>query len=584
VNSKYTWAALLTGASLLLFGYDYGVDPNLAQVLPFVNKLMHPALYPGDPFIASFSSFPSLYPHAAALLGRLAPLGPAHFAAYLTARFLFLLVVFALAETLTASRRTAFFAMFLAAVSVQTTLLTPLGEDPLLKTAFFQSTLAGLAGAFALLLFLRKKYLPAFTALGAMLFANGLLAIFLAVLFAAALPGAPDASAMRRGWAALGAIALAWLAWLLLLLPNHFGGPGPEYAAILKLWYPGHYFPTAWSADKWLRIACFVPLNLFFIYSGTELSAEKRTMRAFLYAFGAMWAAAALFGTVLPLPRLVTLQLFRSDAFFCLLGIIFAADFLRWLYSGVEAGGWALGALLALAFMDPSTAVYPLFALALAAARRNGPAWAFRAAAAAGALFCGWHLFQAAGPPDKKYIVLLTMFTLAALAGREYKTTVSPRAGALLALAAVIIPYLPLINYRVSSRSLSNYGADSRDWVEMQRWAAANTPENAKFFVPPDTYGFRVFSLRSPVVEWLDCSAMHWAPGFEKGWEARLADLRAASPNPGAPDLGYSEIPPGGFAALGRKYGAAYVVRRASAPFPFKSLHANPSFTLYNLN
>lgn len=147
----------------------------------------------------------------------------------------------------------------------------------------------------------------------------------------------------------------------------------------------------------------------------------------------------------------------------------------------------------------------------------------------------------------------------------------------------MLIPYLPLINYRLASRAWSNYGEETASWIALQKWARDNTPVPAVFLVPPDTYGFRVFSLRSPVTEWLDGGAMHWAPGFEKDWEQRLADLRAASPAPAGPDQGYSRIPRSGFLTLGCKYGAAYVVRRSDAPLAFKPLYSNRDFTLYAL-
>ena len=574
----------MTGLSLLLFGYDFGLGPNLAQVLPYINRLADPALYPGDIFLESFSSFPSIYPAAAAFLGRFAALETLHLAAYIAARFFFLALVFDLAETLTGSRRTPFAAVLLAAVSAQANVLTPLGEDPLLKTSFFQSTLAGLAGTFSLLLFLKKKYLPAFAALGAMLFINGLSALYLAALYAFALRGAPDAAAMRRGWAVLGAVALGWLAWL-HSLPNRFGGPGPDYSAMLKNWYPGHYFPSGWDGAKWFRIAVFLPLNLLLIHARAAGSPEEKNIRAFLRAFYLLWAAAFVFGEFLPVPRLVNLQFFRSDAFFCLFGLIFAADFLRGLYSEEEPGGWALGALILLSFTETGAAVYPLFALALLAAWRYGPAWVFRTAALAGAAFCAKELLflPAASPEQKKYTVALLLFSLGALSGKNFKSAISPGRAAALALAAVLIPFLPLINYRVAERAWGNYGGEKASWLELQRWARENTPVQAVFLVPPDTYGFRVFSLRSPVTEWLDGGAMHWAPGFEKDWAQRIADLRAESPRPEGADLGYSAINEAGFIRLGRKYGASYAVRRSGAALAFKTLYSNPDFTLYAL-
>jgi len=571
----------MTALTLLLFGYDFGLDPNLAQVMPYVRRLADPSLYPGDVFLDSFSSFPSLYPAAAAWLGAHAPLETLHFAAYLASRFLFLVLVFGLAETLTGSRRAAFAAVLLAALAAQTSVLTPLGEDPLLKTSFFQSTLAGLAVTASLLLFLRKKYVPAFLALGVALFVNGLLALFLAALYAAALPGAPDRRAMLRGWAALGLAALPWLGWL-LTLHNAFGGPGPDYAALLKAWYPGHYFPSGWDAGKWLRIAAFVPLNLLLIYGGAAGAPEERQVRAFLKAFYALWAAALVFGELLPLPRLVNLQFFRSDAVFCLLGVIFAADFLRARFESREPGGWALAGLLLLSFMETGPAIYPLCALALLLTWLRGPGWAFRAAAAAGAAACAWQALQlpAVSPEHKKYAVALLFFGVAALAGKSYKAVFRPALAAALALAAVLLPYLPLAGYRASS-GLSNAGEENRNWIKAQNWARENTPPSAVFLVPPDTSGFRVFSLRPTAGEWLDGGAMHWAPGFERGWAGRMSDLRAW--DPAGAGAGYSSLTEADLAALGRKYGASYAARRRAAPLSFPPVYSNKDFTLYAL-
>lgn len=582
MKTEYAWAALLTALSALIFGFDFGTDPNLAQVLPYINRLADPSLYPGDAFLASFSSFPSLYPAAAALAGRLLPLGPLHLAAYLVSRFLFLVLAFRLAELLTGSRRSAFAAALLAALAAQTTLLTPLGEDPLLKTSFFQSTLAGLAGTWSLLLFLRRRYVPAFLVLGGTLFVNGLLALYLAALYAAALRGAPDGAAMRRGWLALGLAALPWLSWT-LTLRNAFGGPGPAYAAMLKAWYPGHYFPSGWDAAKWLRIAAFLPLNLLLVYSRAAGSPEERNVRAFLKAFYVLWAAAFVFGELLPLPRLVNLQFFRSDAFFCLFGVIFAADLLRGLAERPVPGGWALAGLLLLSFMEPGPALYPLGALALLAAWLRGPGWSFRAAAAAGAAVCAWQALAlpAVSPGHKKYAVALLFFCLAALAGKTREAEFRPALAACLVLAAALVPYLPAFGYRFAARSLANAGSESGNWIALQKWARDNTPKSAVFLVPPDTYGFRVFSLRSPAAEWLDGGAMHWAPGFETGWAARMADMRAWDRS--GPGAGYSSLNERDLARLGLKYGASYAARRSSAPLPLKAVYSNPDFTLYAL-
>ncbi len=578
---KYLLAACATVLTVLVFGYDYGVDPNLAQVLPYVNRLLEPSLYTGDAFVSSFSAFPSVYPRLAALGASLMSLEKLHLAAYLAARFAFFLVVFELGLELFRSRRSAAAAVLLAALSAQVNVLTPLGEDPLIKTALYQSTLAGLACAASLFYFLKSRYRPAFALLGAALFLNGLAAAYLAILFAAASPGAWDRR-LRNGWLLFVAVFACWAAWA-ASLPNPGGGAGPAYLAVLRRWYPGHYFPFSWTAAKWFGAAVLVPLNALLIIPGLKGCSAPGRIKAFLLAFAAMWGAAFVFGELLPERHLVALQLLRSDSLFCLLGVVFAGDLLRRLLEGEAAGDWALAAYAALSQTGLNATLFVLPLPFLLAARFYGNGKAFRAAALGGALCCAFLAFHADPAAVKKTALALLLLALAAAAGLSYRSAVSRRLAFGLALLIVLMPLLPVANYRLRNGQWGNYPPETSDWVGLQLWARANTQRNALFLVPPGTYGFRVFSLRSPVVEWLDCSAMHWAPGFEKDWARRMTDMNGPGGGDGR-DLGYGRLDERALASLAAKYGAGYAVRRAAdAQLRLPEVYANASFTVYAL-
>ena len=147
VNNKPSLTAIYTALactilSLLTFGYLFNGEPNLIQVLPFAFKSADPSLFPHDFFVASASSFPSFYPY---LLGKaLAVFGiyKFHFIAYVLTRFAVLWLTFLLAFELFGKTEIAVLSCVLAAASPFCNMLTLLGEDPILKTAFFQTSLA----------------------------------------------------------------------------------------------------------------------------------------------------------------------------------------------------------------------------------------------------------------------------------------------------------------------------------------------------------------------------------------------------------------------------------------------------------
>ena len=161
----------------------------------------------------------------------------------------------------------------------------------------------------------------------------------------------------------------------------------------------------------------------------------------------------------------------------------------------------------------------------------------------------------------------------------------APRADAAKwALALALLQFLPAAYERMHV-GLEYLPQRERQWRAVQRWAAENTPESAVFFTPMPQQGFRVFSLRSSVCEWLDGAGMYWAPGFEKTWLARQHDLYYLT---GASGHGEKELQPheraARFAALARKYGADFVVDEGQEPLPFSLLYSTGSFSVYRIS
>ena len=68
---------------------------------------------------------------------------------------------------------------------------------------------------------------------------------------------------------------------------------------------------------------------------------------------------------------------------------------------------------------------------------------------------------------------------------------------------------------------------EENDWVDAQKWARTNTPQDAVFLTPIHRSGFRIHSQRAVVTEWRDGTLLYFAPDFADEWWQRV---KAAQP------------------------------------------------------
>ena len=184
-------------------------------------------------------------------------------------------------------------------------------------------------------------------------------------------------------------------------------------------------------------------------------------------------------------------------------------------------------------------------------------------------------------------------------------------------LAIVLFQYLPIIKYRIASRSLSNNTKErDTDWRKVQLWAKNNTLIDAVFIAPIDMNGFRVFSERSVFVDWVDGAAMHWVKGFEYSWANRLTKVGISqalmnekagyitclgdstswllprllygkqlgdSKSSFLPRMLYMRMGEEDFRRIKKEFGARYVIQYSIRPLSFKVVYENPTFRVYNI-
>lgn len=576
--------------SLLLLGYNFGSDPNLPQILPYIAQIDNPGLFPTDSYVETFSSFPSVYPYLIAYAARWMPLWWIHFVGYLALKFWLLLLVYELTESLFHDEQAAVLSCFLVALSPLTALWTLMGEDPIMKTCLYHTSFAGPFVLFSLLCFLRGRYVMAFLVAGLLYFVNALMANFLAVLLFAASASITDWKKYWKAWAVFFVAIVAFALWH-LSHTNRFGPASADFIRLLKMWYAGHYFPSTWSDEKWTSIAVFFGFFAIFVAAQWRQLAARNVFVRFGIAFAAMWGAAVVFSESVPVRQILVLQFFRSDSIFAVFGLLFAAAFMSELLREKTYAAIAVSGLILTAFFEiaaPLLKAYILvFVLVVSYADWR---WA-KAAAILLAVICAFYLAAVPSVLTKSAVCLtcIVMYLFSESLGRALPfPLLSAGRGLALSLTLALIPGWPAMVYRVSERSLEYTDADMRDWTDVRLWAKKATPEDAVFFVPLDESGFRVFSDRSAVVEWLDGSAMHWAPGFETEWSRRIGDLVSAG-GESSRDIdrssieGYYKIREKDFVALGKKYQAGYVITRPDTKLKFPLLYSNPHFVVYKL-
>lgn len=95
----------------------------------------------------------------------------------------------------------------------------------------------------------------------------------------------------------------------------------------------------------------------------------------------------------------------------------------------------------------------------------------------------------------------------------------------LLVKLTIMRPQIKLPDYWFYSNPLINYD-QLNSWRQVQEWAKANTPSEAVFLVPPEWSGFRSFSQRSIVADAKDGGMVFYSAAYAAEWEKRMADLK----------------------------------------------------------
>lgn len=523
------------------YGYDYGTNVHHDQILPFIFRLIDPTVFPGDPYLDTLRLYPSFFPHLVAGIAKLYP----HVSAIMG--FLHLLTIFfavlglaALADALFHNVRVKVLAVVLVLCSQFLNAHSFFGEDAIFRNHLDQTTLSWAFLLWALSFWFRGR--PALTCLllGLAANINPLSALHVGAALGLSLGfskgGTGPTGKVLLTSAAIGLAAASPVIIKIFTQPSGTPADPILFLETLKAWYPFHYFPEQWPPGKWLAAFSYTGLYGLLLYlSPRDLRERVQPLMAAALALILMGFVAWAVGS----PTLIRLQFFRVDAVLILLGILLTAHAAESFLREATLHRLLLGTLLiATVTVWFSWMLALLTAVVLAVDRFSERRWAWWAGAALflGAAVLSLRLASQGGGAlfaSDVIMIILIVGALMFLPPRPLPQVLR-RPLLLFLLALVFSPFGMLIQIHLAGRTLSNHTIArrqfEREWRGIQLWSYRNTPPDSLFIVPPELGSFRNFSGRSVVFQWIDGSAMHWAPGYSAKWVERLKDFKGNLP------------------------------------------------------
>ena len=533
----------LTLITVFINGYHFGTFDQVFHI-PFLKVWDNPSLYPNDPFVGlreyHFSYFWFMFLPAY----RLGILEPVMFITHLAITYGTFWAFWDLCDLL--------FHNQLANVLLIFALVIPhigfpgfqIIEFSLLNRTFVIPFLLG-----AIVLYLKKKYAWSFLLLGLMFDLHLVYTVFVIAMLVVDM-------ALRRKemeWKKiLPALILFFLAILPLLIRKDSIDPGLDFSLrpelrdmeALSTLYTVYYpfgkviYVLATTLQGFACVAIILLTMRRFPNLGTDL-----IFKNFLWAIAGIILVGSVASYFLPVTFFIQLQLIRAGVFLLYFGYIYFAYLIA---KTIETENLSRteSILLIIAYV---TFLVPLASLLY---------WQFRKAGSQKTL------------TYRKIIVLLVI--------------------------AVEIGAAAYFDYLAPGYHI--YGSKTA-WVETQKWAKENTPQDAMFITPPDQYwhyvpDWRVFSERGTIATIPEFEVLHLNPEYMPGFVERFEDVAPGAIQKFNGDFritvevtreAFASLSDRDFIRIGEKYHAQYLVLPLSHKVSFTPIYTNSEFAIYYL-
>ena len=477
-------AALAVGAARLLayplYGYAIGMHNHSIQI-PLVRHLQNPALYPSDRYVATLDNYASYFWPAIAWLTQYVSMDATFAVGHFLAELLLLGGVFALASATFPETPWAPYAALWSVLWAN----PHIGGESIHWFYFTHTQVAAAAAIWCLALAARGAWNGAFLLAGLVFNIHAMEAVYIGAMLGFATLTEPRLMARRllAGGLVAALAASPGLYWL--VSAGALGSP-QDLAALLRAFFPEHFFVSAFTAAQW-KMSAGVATVLAIAAAGVERTSGAKRLLAMIAGALVLLVFGAVAAEVRPTPSLLKLHVLRVIPTLIVVTLVLASG---WLASLVQRRDQPLSAIAFLLIV----VTVPL-GIGLDTFDLDSP------------------LHRAVGVMAGAAGIVSLLLLLAR------RTTL----GVSVALAAFAIAFACILPYREIAPLQGE--AKRNDWVAAQHWARANTSIDARFFTPPMVHGFRTFSERSVAAEWLDGSATMFDAEYANYWRAWYLDM-----------------------------------------------------------
>ncbi len=466
----YLLVSVLTAISPLIYGYYFNVLDH-HHYLPYINKLLNPALYLNDYYFSQPHNLYSPFNYFIVFIKKLFNLNLpwTYFIIYFVSLWLLYFAIYYLTQTIykkSAISALAVFLFLLPKWAAQIGYLTH-------HFYFVSRDLSLGLSLIALSLILKKKSLPS--------------AILIA-LAALVNPSIPIP------------VAILWILFWLKNLTNKL----PAFLPINQPWLNtlkqrGTYsFPHLWKWTGWGNLALFLSLlaSGYLALRQNIFGKYLRLINKFIFICFSLFIFHFIISVLIPIPQLIQLQLLRSlNYIFIISLIVFAATIFQLFASHNRIYKLTASiALLGVYFWADHLTIWhflaiwtlPLVLLIKPLKHKLKP--------------------QLASQTVFKLIFLISLFHL-------------------LFQLVMVKPSINLPFYFHYPSPLVNLDHFS-SWLDIQIWAKNNTTEDKIFLTHPQQSGFRNFSQRSIVGDLKDGGLIFYSSDYARNWQGKMNDLQ----------------------------------------------------------
>jgi len=458
----YLLITFLTLISPFIYGYYFGILDH-DHKLPYINKLINPALYPNDYYFSQPQSTYSVFNYLVVFFQKLTNLSLPwlYLLLYLATLWLLLLAIYRLTYFIYKNKT-------ISLLAVSFFFLPKWAAQIGYQTHQFYFVTRDLSLAFSLLvltlILAQKKYLAGFWIIIAFI-VNPLIPL---------------------------PVAVFWLVHFIKLPLFAFNS-----AWITSLKQRGTYsFPHLWRWTGWGNLVLFLSLLLipFKFLKSKTFNQHTKTLKQFIFICLSLFLLQLFIG-IMPLPVLVQFQFLRAINFIFILSLIAFASFIYKIINSQSRliSLLAITAALAVYFWNLHLTIWHFILI-----------WSLPAAIL---LYPKkLKLIPAKLRLNSAILVLISLHAVYQL---------------LVAKPQLDLPFY--LRYQNPLVDVSDYS----DWLAVQTWAKNHTPITAVLLTPPDRSGFRSFSQRSIVADAKDGGNIFYSQDFAEVWQQRINNLQS---------------------------------------------------------